>query len=100
MFGDVADATGGKIRLRAGFGSRSISWGEVRGIYFRQSGTTRKPDSKMVRIWLRSGIGFEPDVLEGVVRRLDKHRLVLSHEVLGELEIERKRLHRLKALAP
>jgi hypothetical protein len=100
LFGDVADATGGKIRLRAGFGSRSISWGDVRGIYFRQSGPTRKPDSKMVRLWLRSGIGFEPDVLEGVVRRLDKHRLVLSHEALGELEIERKRLHRLKALAP
>src|SRR5207244_11945065 len=92
LFGDITDATGGNIRLRAGFGSRTIRWGDVRGIYFRPSSTARKPDSKMVRLWLRSGIGFEPDVLEGVVRRFDKHRLVLSHEVLGELEIERKRL--------
>lgn len=101
LFGDIVDVSGGLIRLHASFGQKNLSWGEVRGIYFRQSGPQRRaPDRMRVRIWLRSGISFEPDVLDGIVRRLDKEHLVLSHEVLGELTIDRKRLHRLRLLAP
>lgn len=99
-FGEIAEATGGRIQLRARFGSRSLNWGDVRGIYFRQSTlAARKPDSKAVRVWLRSGIGFEPDILDGIVRRFDRQHLVLSHEVLGELEIDRQRLHRIRLSA-
>jgi hypothetical protein len=98
LFGTVTDATGGRIQLRAGFGPRTMSWSEVRGIYFRQADAlTRKPDCKTVRVWLRSGVGFEPDVLDGTVRSLDPHCLVLSHQSLGELEIDRKRLHRMRS---
>jgi hypothetical protein len=100
LFGYVVDATGGTIQLRGSFGPWSISWGEVRGIYFRRSGPrSRKPQNNTVRIWLRPGIGFESDVLEGTVRRLDAHRLILGHEFLGDLEIDRKRLLRLRMVA-
>jgi hypothetical protein len=96
LFGTVSDSTASRIRLRGSLASGTISWSEVRGIYFRQSGTPiHKSDGKRVRVWLRPGIGYEPDVLDGTVRTLDKNRLVLTHDVLGELEIERKRVHRL-----
>jgi hypothetical protein len=96
LFGKVVNAAEGKIQLHALFGGRAISWSDVRGIYFPLSGPlTRKLGQTSVRVWLRPGIGYEPDMLEGNVLLLDKRRLVLRHEILGELEIDRKRLHRL-----
>jgi hypothetical protein len=99
LFGNVIDAKSNEIHLRALFGPRTIPWGDARGIYFRLHDLpTRKPDRNGVRIWLNPGTGFEPDILEGSVLLLDPHRLVLRHEVLGELQIDRKRLKRLQAL--
>lgn len=96
LFGHVLDGTAATIQLRGSFGSRVLRWSEVRAIYFRQAGTSvPKPAGKRVRVWLRPGIGLEPDVVEGTVRRLDAHHLGLRHAVLGDLEIDRKRLHRL-----
>jgi hypothetical protein len=97
LFGTVAEATASRVRLRGSFGSRTVRWSELRGIYFRPSSLlVRKPDHMGVRVWLRPGSGFEPDVLDGTVRRLDKDYLVLGHDVLGELQIDRKRLHRMR----
>ena len=71
----------------------------MRGIYFRQSSVPdRKPNNRQVRVWLRPGIGFDPDVLDGTIRRLDKDHIVLTHDVLGELQIDRKRLHRIRVM--
>jgi hypothetical protein len=100
LFGNVARATGSMIQLRDAFGPRSLSWSEVRGIYFRQQAAPpRTAGAKLVRVWLRPGSGLEPDVLNGTVQRLDAQRLVLDYEFLGRVEIDRKRLHRMKALA-
>ena len=99
LFGDVVRATGGMIQLRGAFGPRSFRWGEVRGIYFRQQAVPpRQAGASRVRVWLRPGSGLEPDVLNGTVRRLDAQRLVLDHELLGRVEIDRQRLHRMRAL--
>jgi hypothetical protein len=100
LFGNLVSATAGTIQLRGAYGPRSLSWGEVRGIYFRRPATpTRKAGDKLVRVWLRPGIGLEPDVLNGTVRRLDSQCLVLDHALLGQVEIDRRRLHRMRALA-
>jgi hypothetical protein len=96
LFGTIADATVQGVHLQGAFGSRTLRWSDVRGIYFKQSSAAKKLESKNVRIWLHPGIGFEPDVLEGTIRRLDKDHLVLHHDVLGELQIDRKRLHRIR----
>ena len=100
LFGNVVDAADGKVQLHALFGPRSINWSDVRAMYFRQSGPSpRKPQRNRVRIWLDPGTGFEPDILEGSVTLLGERRVVLRHEVLGELEIDRGRLNRLRLLA-
>src|SRR5579871_5417803 len=99
MFGDVVEEPDHRIRLRTHYGPQAYRWGEVREICFRQFGAAaQKPDGKSVRVWLRSGISYEPDALDGTIQRLDPHRLVLRHAVLGEVEFERTRLHRLRLL--
>jgi hypothetical protein len=99
LFGKVSRVNSRIIDLRSAFGSRTFAWGEVRGLYLRQqSALVRKSEEGPVRVWLRSGGGLEPDQLEGTVHLLDQKRLVLKHALLGELEIERRRLHRLTQL--
>ncbi len=100
LFGSIPHADRRNIDVRGRRGSRAISWGEVRGIFFREQPVSpQKPEEGRVRIWLRSGVGFEPDLLEGTMLQLDKNRPVLRHAVLGELAIDRRRLHRLKWLS-
>lgn len=100
LFGKVVDATENKIHLHALFGLRTLPWSDVRGVYFRLSNpVTRKREQESVRVWLQPGTGLEPDILDGSVVLFDNRRLVLRHEVLGELEIDRKRLHRLQPLS-
>jgi hypothetical protein len=99
LFGKVVDAAEGQIQLHALFGPRILRWSDVRGIYFRQAAPPiRKPGRNKVRVWPRPGTGFEPDILDGSVLLLDQRRLVLRHGDLGELEIDRRRLHRVRVL--
>jgi hypothetical protein len=53
-------------------------------------------DGPRVRLWLRSGLAAEPDVLEGALTHLDAERLTLEHAWLGKLTIERGRVRRLR----
>jgi hypothetical protein len=99
LFGQVPRANPRTIQLQGRLGNRAINWAAVRGVYFRKpSPASTQTRTARVRIWLRSGIGVEPDVLEGVVQTLDQRRLLLRHALLGEVEIERKRVHRLRWL--
>jgi hypothetical protein len=100
VFGNVVRATKDMIQLQGAFGSRSFRWGDVRGIYFRQQAAPPRPaGAALVRVWLRPGSGLEPDVLNGTVRRLDGQRLILDHDLLGRVEIDRKRLQCMRTLA-
>src|SRR5262249_15635934 len=48
--------------------------------------------------WLRPAAGDDPDELDAVLRGLDEKRLTLRHPALGDLEIDRARLLRLRPL--
>jgi hypothetical protein len=100
VFGKVTSATLYEIHMHGSYGSRPFRWGDVRGIYFQQPAATKVPvGGNRVRIWLRSGIAGELDVLNGTVRRLDARHLILVHDQLGLLEIDRRWLRRVQSLA-
>jgi hypothetical protein len=99
VFGHVLRADPSQVTLEGRFGRRSFAWTDVRGIYFReQPPPPATTDGEHVRVWLRSGVGSEEDCLEGLVTALDGRRLRLRHRVLGELDVERARLVRLRRL--
>jgi hypothetical protein len=76
---------------------RTYNWSRVRGIYFKQVPPLNLPaPSERVRVWLRSGLGGEPDNVVGEVSALDGKQLILQHRVLGKITISRTRLHRLR----
>jgi hypothetical protein len=58
----------------------------------------RTIEGEWVRLWLRTGTEGVWDELEGVVGKLDDSRMILRHPHLGDLPIERSRLHRLRRL--
>src|SRR5262249_1117878 len=100
VFGKLTRATAHGIQLQGAFGPRIVRWGDVRGIYFRSPTSPSTPmPGNSVRIWLRSATGWEPDVLDGTVQALDAHHLILVHEQLGRLEIDRPRVRRVRSLA-
>jgi hypothetical protein len=87
------------LELEGRFGKRAYSWAEARGAFpKRPAARPATTDGAHVRLWLRPAAGSEPDELEGVLRALDERRLTLRHPALGDLEIERARLLRLKPL--
>jgi hypothetical protein len=101
LFGSVLSADSKTIRASFRFGSRSVPWSDVRGVYLRsQDGPARKPTGDSISVWLRSGVRSELDRLEGTVQSLDKQRLILRQQDLGDLVIDRQRLHRLKSAQP
>jgi hypothetical protein len=99
LFGQVLRADRRGIDLQAAFGRRSFSWAEVRGVFPQR--TPRAPqttEGEHVRVWLRPAEGTEPDELEAVLVGLDDRRLTLRHPGLGDLEVPRARLQRLRPL--
>jgi hypothetical protein len=99
LFGHVLSADRRSIDVRGRFGKKSFPWAEVRGLFLEQQALTAKSsEGEHVRVWLRSGISAESDRLVGVIRKLDDRRLTLRHALLGDLEIERVRLHQLRWL--
>jgi hypothetical protein len=96
LFGRVTQTTKRVIEIEIGKRSRTVGWEEVRSIYFRESPTAPPSHGKEpIRVRLRSGVGFEPDSLQGDFQQLNQEKLVLHHEVLGNLTVDRKRLQRL-----
>jgi hypothetical protein len=99
LFGRVLKADRRGIVLQARFGKRSWGWGEVRGIYLRETAAPpRTLEGEQVEVRIRTGAGPESDRVVGQVRGLDDKQLTLAHPLLGELVIERTRLRRLRWL--
>jgi hypothetical protein len=99
LFGRLTRLDRRGLELEGRFGKRAYSWAEARGAFPKR--TAARPvttDGAHVRLWLRPAAGSEPDELEGVLRALDEWRLTLRHAALGDLEIDRARLLRLKPL--
>jgi hypothetical protein len=98
VFGRVPRANGQRLELSGRFGTRALSWGDVRGSFFR-AGAPPAPagDDDAVRVWLAPGAGEQHDELVGAVRGLDERWLTLEHPLLGECKIERGRLRQLRA---
>ncbi len=80
-------------------GKRHFSWTEARGVFpARVARPPRATAGEQVRVWLRPASGSVPDELEGVAFALDERRLTLRHAALGDLDIPRDRLLRLRPL--
>src|SRR5262249_4331236 len=89
-----------RISLRIGSGTRDIAWADVRGIYFKPEPAARQTsDGAPVRIQFHSGLGSEPDQLDGILEALNDQTLTLRHAVLGQLKLDRARLVCLRPLA-
>jgi hypothetical protein len=98
LFAEISQADSHQIQWQNQGKPRKLDWTQVRGIFFRlQPGQPVATEGMHVRVWVRSGFS-EPDVLEGVLRSLDERRLLMRHAVLGDLEIDRSRLHRLQPI--
>jgi hypothetical protein len=98
LFAQIKQADSHQILWQNQGKPRKLDWTQVRGIFFRREpGQPVTTDGMHVRLWIRSGFS-EPDVLEGVLGSLDERKLMMRHSVLGDLEIERSRLHRLQPI--
>jgi len=98
LFGRVVRADGRAIEIEGRFGKRSLPWSSLRGLFLENEATTpQTSDGQHVRVWLQNGFP-EPDELEGVIRKLDDHEVVIRHALLGELKFDRSRLRRLRPL--
>jgi hypothetical protein len=99
VFGDLLEADGRTIVVEARFGKRSYPWSAVRGAFFRGAAKTA-PVGRAVEVRFRSGPGVSADQLTADMIDLNDRRLRLRHAVLGELEIERSRLERIRFPEP
>jgi hypothetical protein len=99
LFGHVLHADRRSIDVRGRFGKKTLAWAAVRGVFLeRHTPPCKSSDGEHVRVWLRNGIGAEMDQLVGVLSAFNERRLTLRHAMLGELEIQRARLHQLRWL--
>ncbi len=90
LFGQVLKADRRTVVLKGRFGERALPWSGVRGCYFRTAVLEpRRVEGERVRLLLHAPFGGEPDVLIGVVRRLDVKTLTLAHPLLGGVVVER-----------
>jgi hypothetical protein len=97
LIGRLARADRQGIAFDAGAVRRTWSWAGVRGVFpKRPPGPTFDLDGEHVRLALHPAAGSEPDTIEGMVRGLDEQRLLLRHAALGDLEIPRGRVQRLR----
>ncbi len=99
LLGDLLRADSHAIEMKGRFGSRTWSWGEVRGLFFRQDRAAPLAcDGEQVSLLLRSGAGPDPDQVIGQVRALDDERLMLRSPLLGDLEVGRKYVRQVRWL--
>jgi hypothetical protein len=100
LFGRIVKADRRGVQIEGRFGGRTFPWADVRGCYFRRA-AVRGQDlaGAHVRLWLRSGLDPDADVLEGVVTRLDDSRVTLRHALLGELQLDRARVVQVQPLS-
>src|SRR5262249_11968770 len=88
VFGQLAGVTSDGVELRGRSGARTLSWGDVRGVYpRRQAPAAQTTEGEHVRVAFSPGVAGLTDELEGVLRRLDEQRLTLAHPALGEVTL-------------
>ncbi|MFN4259889.1 MAG: hypothetical protein ACK4RK_11365 [Gemmataceae bacterium] len=98
LFGQLLRADANTVTLRGRFGEQVFSWDELRGLRARpRSVPARSLSGQQVRVRLYTGHPRH-DELIGVVRGWDERHLHLEHAWLGQLAIERQRLHELRWL--
>jgi hypothetical protein len=89
LFGHVAAADANGVTLEARFGKRAYPWSRVRGAYWRAQRTEAKGD---VTVLYRPGPGCSTDRLRVVLKEWRRDRLVVQHELFGEIELDRRGL--------
>jgi hypothetical protein len=86
VFGSIISADEREIIFKARFGKRTFPWKSVRGMFF---GKQALSPSHGVMVYIRSGPGVSADVLSGPIVDLNERRMLLRHDLLGEIAIER-----------
>jgi hypothetical protein len=101
VFGRVTRADARAVELTARFGVRRFAWTELRGWFPARGKLPAAPTGRgqAVRLWLRSGLRPELDVVEGVLTALDARQLTLRHPLLGDLTMPRAVVVRLRPLS-
>jgi hypothetical protein len=95
VFGELLKADVRAIAMQARFGRRIYPWSNVRGIFFRSEAKSLAIVHG-VNVTFRSGPGVSADHLTGEIVDLDERRLLIRHGVLGQVEIPRARLERIR----
>jgi hypothetical protein len=99
LFGQVVRADRRSVEIRGRYGSRTLPWADLRGCFLRyQAAPPHTTEGAHVRLALRNGLDPQPDLLDGVVKRLDEKQLTLAHALLGELRLERGRVQEVRPL--
>jgi hypothetical protein len=99
VYGAAPRAARAGVEWAGKHGQRTIPWGEVREVRFReQPAAPRAIKGEHVSLHLRPGAGTGYDRLEGVFRALDERRLVIHHAALGDVVIDRAALERLRGV--
>jgi hypothetical protein len=104
LFGRIESATDREVTLRGEFGSHTLPWRELQGLYLASEPCPAKSmDGQRVRVqFCAAGAhagGPDCDVLEGVLRDLDGDSLRIEHPHLGAIRIPRGQLREIDFLA-
>jgi hypothetical protein len=98
LFGRIVRADGREVEFDCN-GPRKLEWAALNGVWLRRGAApTHATDGAHVRVAVRTCLSAEPDLLDGVAAGLDDKALSLKHALLGDVRLERARLHTLRPL--
>ncbi len=97
LFGRIRSANGDTVAFDAKFGKRQFAWTSVRGIFF--ASRNAMPSRALAEVSFRPGIGSQIDTLRGELIRWENERLLVRHDLLGMIALERGQLHRIRLAA-
>jgi len=97
LFGRLLHADRQTATLESKLGKRAIAWSQVRGIFFAQPKAST--DANDPEITFRPAPGFPLDTMRAKLLRWEAGKLIVEHEQLGEVALERDRLDKIRLLA-